>query len=72
MHGTQIWPERAATEPMRRGKKIWLAVGGAALLSLAALLGVHLYRRGEVQVQSGGVLREDLSSVVTASGEIRP
>jgi len=57
---------------MTRGKKIWLTLAGAAAVAATALLGVHLSRRGVVEVQSGRVLREDLAAVVTASGEIRP
>jgi HlyD family secretion protein len=68
------WAQRrtAGSERMTARGRWWLSAGGAALVALAVLLGVHLYRRGEVTVQSGRVVREDLSSVVTASGEIRP
>ena len=57
---------------MTTRKKVWLWVGGVALLGGLALLGYQLSRRGVVVVQSGRVLREDLTSEVTASGEIRP
>jgi HlyD family secretion protein len=57
---------------MTTRKKTWLWVGGVALLAGLALLGWQLNRRGVAVVQSGRVLREDLTSEVTASGEIRP
>jgi HlyD family secretion protein len=57
---------------MTRRKKVWLWAGGVALLGGLALLGWQLSRRGVVVVQSGRVSREDLTSEVTASGEIRP
>ena len=57
---------------MTTRKKVWLAVGGVALLAGLVLLGFQQSRRGVVVVQSGRVVREDLTSQVTASGEIRP
>jgi HlyD family secretion protein len=56
---------------MTTGKKVWLTLG-ALLLGGAVFLGVEWSRRGVVTVQSGCAIREDLSSQVTASGEIRP
>jgi HlyD family secretion protein len=57
---------------MKSRKKIWLWLGGAALLGGMVFLGITLSRRGVVVVQSGRVIRQDLTSEVTASGEIRP
>jgi HlyD family secretion protein len=57
---------------MKKGRKIWLSVGGVVLLGGLVFLGIHLSRRGVVTVQSGRVVRQDLVSQVTASGEIRP
>jgi HlyD family secretion protein len=57
---------------MTTRKKVWLSVGGLALLGGLVLLGYQLSRRGVVVVQSGRVMRQDLTSEVTASGEIRP
>ncbi len=57
---------------MKKARKIWLSVGGVVLLGGLVLLGIHLSRRGVVTVQSGRVVRQDLVSQVTASGEIRP
>jgi HlyD family secretion protein len=47
---------------------------GAAAGGLVALVvgGIIWSRRGTVAVQTGPVIREDLASIVTASGEIKP
>ena len=57
---------------MKKSKKIALIAG--ALVILLAIVGftVHQSRKGVVTVQTGKVIREDLTSVVTASGEIKP
>jgi HlyD family secretion protein len=57
---------------MKRWKKI--AVIGGVVVVLLAIVGftVQQSRRGVVAVQSGKVVREDLMSTVTASGEIKP
>ena len=57
---------------MKPWKKI--AVGGGVVLALAiiAAVAVHQSSKGVVTVQSGKVLRRDLSAVVSASGEIKP
>ena len=57
---------------MKRKWKILIAlvvlVGG----SIAVFAGVKYSHRGIVTVQTGRVLRQDLTSLVTASGEIKP
>jgi len=57
---------------MKNWKKIALIVGGIVIL--AAIVGFSLQqsRSGVVPVQTGKVVREDLTAVVTASGEIKP
>src|SRR6516164_2111731 len=57
---------------MKNWKKIALIVG--AIVVLLAIVGftVQQSRKGVVTVQTGKVVREDLTSVVTASGEIKP
>lgn len=57
---------------MKTWKKIAIAV--AALVLLAGILGFTLVesRRNVVTVQTGWVRHQDLASVVTASGEIKP
>jgi len=57
---------------MRTWKK--LAIGASAALLLFAIVGFTVYqsRKNVVTVQTGKALREDLASVVSASGEIKP
>src|SRR5438046_9974493 len=57
---------------MKRWKKIALIVGGAAVLIALVVGGIVWSKRGTVSVQAGRVARQDLASVVTASGEIKP
>src|SRR5271154_185784 len=60
------------TEAMKLWKKI--AIGVGVVVVLAAIVGFTVYQSGKnvVTVQTGKVQREDLSSVVSASGEIKP
>ena len=57
---------------MKPWKKI--AIGGGVVVLLAIIVGVTVYQSGKnvVTVQTGKVQRQDLSAVVSASGEIRP
>ena len=57
---------------MRNWKKIALIAGGIAVLLAIVGFTVQQSRKGVVTVQTGKVVREDLTSVVTASGEIKP
>jgi HlyD family secretion protein len=57
---------------MTKGKKIGLLVGGVAVLAIAASVTVYEIRKGIVAVQAAPVMRQDLTSFVTATGEIRP
>jgi len=57
---------------MKTWKKIAIGVGAAAVLSGVAGFAVYQSHKGVVTVQSGKAQREDLASVVTASGEIKP
>ncbi len=56
--------------------KLWkkIAIGGGVVIVLAAIVGFTVYQSGKnvVKVQTGKVQREDLSSMVSASGEIKP
>jgi len=49
-------------------------IGGGIVVLLAAIVGFSVQQswKGAVPVQTGKVLREDLTAVVTASGEIKP
>ncbi|MFZ0136580.1 MAG: efflux RND transporter periplasmic adaptor subunit [Candidatus Sulfotelmatobacter sp.] len=57
---------------MKAWKKI--AIGIGVVVVLAAIVGFTVYQSGKnvVTVQTGKAQREDLSSIVSASGEIKP
>src|SRR5215469_3704466 len=57
---------------MKNWKKIALIVGGAVLLLAIVGFSVQQSRKGVVPAQTGKVVKEDLTAVVTASGEIKP
>src|SRR5271165_2741968 len=57
---------------MKNWKKIALIVGAVVVFLAIVGFTVQQSRKGVVTVQTGKVVREDLSSVVTASGEIKP
>jgi len=57
---------------MKNWKKFALIGGGVVLLLAVIGFTVQQSRKGVVAVQTGKVVREDLASVVTASGEIKP
>ena len=57
---------------MKRKWKIWLILIGVLVLAGGTLAGVNYSKRGIVEVQTGRVTRQDLASIVTASGEIKP
>lgn len=70
-------PTRKAA-PLQNGKqpRSWkkpLLIGlGALALVILIVGGIVWSKRGVVAVQTGKVLKQDLSSIVTASGEIKP
>ncbi|HEX5484275.1 MAG TPA: HlyD family efflux transporter periplasmic adaptor subunit [Terriglobia bacterium] len=57
---------------MKSWKKKLLAIGVVVVLIILAIVGVVWSRRGQVTVQTGKVGRQDLTAVVTASGQIEP
>ncbi len=57
---------------MKPWKKIAIGVGAAVLLATIVGITVHQSGKNVVTVQTGKVQRQDLSSVVSASGEIKP
>jgi HlyD family secretion protein len=57
---------------MKRWKKVALIAAGVLVLLAIVGFTVEQSRKGVVPVQTGKVLREDIASVVTASGEIKP
>jgi len=57
---------------LKRKWKIVITVAVLVAGSIAVVAGVRYSKRGIVTVQTGRVVRQDLTSVVTASGEIKP
>ena len=57
---------------MSTGKKILIGGGVAIAIALIASIAVYQSRKGVVTVQTGKAGRQDLASVVSASGEVRP
>jgi len=57
---------------MKKWKKLALIAGAVVLLLAMVGFTIEQGRKGVVAVQTGKVVREDLDSVVTASGEIKP
>ncbi len=57
---------------MKGWKKLALIAGGVVVLLAIVGFTVQQSRKGVIAVQTGKVIRENLSSVVTASGEIKP
>lgn len=57
---------------MKPWKKIAIGAGVVVLVAIIVGYTVHQSRKNVVAVQTGKVLREDLATVVSASGEIKP
>src|ERR1700722_11478819 len=57
---------------MNMWQKIGIGVGGAAVLAGGVWFTIREINKDVVTVQTGPVTRQDLTSVVTASGEIKP
>ena len=57
---------------MKRWKKVGIGMGILVLLALIAGIAVFESGRNVVIVQTGKIQREDLATVVSASGEIKP
>lgn len=57
---------------MKRKTKIILGVVLVLVLSGGAFAGYQYSKKGIVAVQTGRVVRQDLTSLVTASGEVKP
>src|SRR6202047_3227125 len=57
---------------MSTGKKILIGSGVAIAIAVIASIAVYQSRKGVVTVQTGKAGRQDLASVVSASGEVRP
>ncbi len=57
---------------MKAWKKIAIGAGAVLLLGIIVAFTVHQSSKNVVTVQTGKVAREDLATVVSASGEIKP
>ncbi len=57
---------------MKRKWKIWIFVIALVVVTGGVIAGSKYSQRGIVTVQTGRVSRQDLTSIVTASGEIKP
>jgi HlyD family secretion protein len=57
---------------VKRKWKIWLIVLGLVALAIGVPTAISYGKKGIVEVQTGRVVRQDLASIVTASGEIKP
>lgn len=57
---------------MKRWKKIAIAAAVSVLVVILVLVGVYQSQKGVVTVQTGKAQRENLASIVSASGEIKP
>jgi HlyD family secretion protein len=70
--GPMVQKPWVVTGTMKLWKKIAIAAGVVVLLAIMVGFTVHQSGKNVVTVQTGKVQRQDLSSVVSASGEIRP
>jgi HlyD family secretion protein len=57
---------------MKTWQKVGIGAGIALVLGGIAWFSVYQVNKGVVTVQTGRVVKEDLTSIVTASGEVRP
>jgi len=55
-----------------RKRRVFVGLGAVLVLGIAVGAKVAQDRKGRVEVQTGRVVRRDLTSVVTASGEVKP
>ena len=54
------------------GKKIFIAIALVAAISTTVVYSIIARKRGVVAVQTGLVMRQDLTQTVSANGEIKP
>ena len=57
---------------MKKKWKVLLALAVVLIGAVAVFAGIRYNQRGVVTVQTGQVVRQDLTALVTASGEIKP
>ena len=75
--GEETGPPRSplggrAKRGLSRKRKVLLLILGLVFLVLLVVGGIAWSHRGLVTVQTGKVMRQDLSAIVTALGEIKP
>ena len=64
--------EGLALNPMKKWKKIAIGVCAGLVLLIGGAVVYHYLTKDIVTVQSGKVLRQDLTSIVSGTGEVRP
>lgn len=57
---------------MKKWKKVVLIIGAVLVLAIIVIVSITQANKGVVTVQTAQVVKQDLTSLVTASGEIRP
>src|SRR5580693_4858319 len=57
---------------MKTWQKVGIGVGAVVILGSISWYSIYQSNKGVVTVQSGKVVKQDLVSIVTASGEVRP
>jgi HlyD family secretion protein len=63
---------KRVTGTMKPWKKVAIGVGVVLVLAMIVGFTVHQSSKNVVKVQTGKVLREDLTTIVSGSGEIKP
>ncbi|HET7102255.1 MAG TPA: efflux RND transporter periplasmic adaptor subunit, partial [Terriglobia bacterium] len=61
-----------AKRGLSKKRKVLFLLLGLVFLVILVVGGIYWSRRGLITVQTGKVMRQDLSAIVTASGEIKP
>ena len=67
-----LGPSNPKVGAMKTWQKAGIAAGVVLLLGGVAWYSIYEQNQGVITVQTGQVVRQDLTSIVTASGEIRP
>src|ERR1700721_593283 len=57
---------------MKTWQKVGIGVGAIVILGSISWYSIYQSNKGVVTVQRGKVVKQDLVSIVTASGEVRP
>src|ERR1700732_1343555 len=57
---------------MKTWQKVGIGVGAVVILGSISWYSIYQANKGVVEVQTGKVVKQDVASVVTASGEVRP